>query len=233
MPHVTITAADGGIAIVTLDRPPVNAMNVALIQDIVAAFEELHADPPAAVVLAGLEGVFSAGADLKEIPNSTPENQRAAVAGINAMVITVYSLTCPVVGAITGHAIAGGLVLALCTDFRIALASGSYGVTEIKVGVPYPQAALGVVRAEVAPHAARRLALGAELTTGQDCIELGAFDEVLETSDAVIARSLEIARTLAGMSADVYARTKRDLRAPVLEAMRAGAADEPLLERWL
>ena len=67
------------------------------------------------------------------------------------MVIATYALPCPVVAAVTGHAIAGGLVLALCADYRIASTAGRYGLTEIKVGVPYPQAAIMAVRSELAP----------------------------------------------------------------------------------
>ena len=96
------------------------------------------------------------------------------------MALGVYGLTCPVVGAITGHAIAGGLVLALCTDLRIASGDGRYGLTEVRVGVPYPQAAIGVVRAELAPAAARRLAFGNQLLDGDECLRLGVFDEVLD-----------------------------------------------------
>jgi enoyl-CoA hydratase/carnithine racemase len=81
------------------------------------------------------------------------------VAAINAMAIGAYGLGCPVVGAITGRAIAGGLVLAPCTDMRVASTAGRYGLTEAKVGVAYPQAAIAVMRAELAPHAARALAL--------------------------------------------------------------------------
>src|SRR5215212_10616578 len=145
------------------DRPPANAMDVTLLGELTAAIDDVAADPPAALVLAGRPGFFSAGADLKAVPSYGPAEQRAAVEGINAMALGVYALPCPVVGAITGHAIAGGLVLALCTDVRIASAEGRYGLTEVKVGVPYPQAAMGVVRAELPPPAARLFALGNEL----------------------------------------------------------------------
>lgn len=63
------------------------------------------------------------------IAGPVPEN------AINAMVITTYGLPCPVVAAITGHAIAGGFILALCADYRIASAQGRYGVTEVQVGM--------------------------------------------------------------------------------------------------
>src|SRR5262249_33958240 len=152
-----------GLTILSVDRPPANAMDVELLDEIVAALRELQDDPPAALVLAGREGFFSAGADLKAVPGYGPDEQRRMVAGINEMALSAYSLPFPVVGAITGHAIAGGLVLALCTDLRVASDAGRYGLTEVKVGVPYPQAAIGVVRAELAPHAARVLAFGNEL----------------------------------------------------------------------
>jgi enoyl-CoA hydratase len=154
------------------------------------------------------------------------------VEGINAMALGVYGLACPVIGAITGHAIAGGLVLALCTDLRVASSAGRYGLTEIKVGVPYPQAAIGVVRAELAPHAARMLSFSNRLVDAAECRRLGVFDEVVEPA-AVLPRALELARELAGFHAEAYARTKRDLRHATLEALRAAAAEDPLLEQWV
>jgi enoyl-CoA hydratase len=148
--------------------------------------------------------------------------------GINEMVIGVYGLRCPVVGAITGHAIAGGLVLALCTDLRVASNAGRYGLTEVKVGVPYPQAAIGVVRAELAPHAARSLAFGNALVDGEECMRLGVFDELHEP-DAVMPRAVELARGLAEFDLDAYWRTKNDMRGSLLEWMRTASVDDPLL----
>ncbi len=232
MPHVTVTRPDSGVALLTIDRPPANAMDVGLLGEIVAAVAEVAAEPPAALVLAGREGVFSAGADLKAVPGYGPEQQREMVHGINAMALGVYGLECPVVAAVTGHAIAGGMVLALCADLRVASAAGRYGLTEVKVGVPYPQAAIGVVRAELAPQAARMLAFGAEMHDAQTCHRLGVLDEVHPPA-AVLPRAVELAERLAAMPAAVYARTKRDLRGAALDAMRAAAAEDPLLDRWL
>jgi enoyl-CoA hydratase len=121
------------------------------------------------------------------------------------------------------------MVLALCFDVRIAATTGRYGLTEIKVGVPYPRAAIGVVAAELVPHAARRLALGSELTDSAECLALGVFDEVLDGAE-VVERAAEVAQRLADMPAGVYARTKRDLRHASLAAMRVAAASDPLLD---
>jgi enoyl-CoA hydratase len=232
MPQVTLEQRDGGIAVLLADRPPANAMDLTLLDELVAAISQVAAQPPAALVLSGREGCFSAGADLKLVPTYGDQEQRRMVCAINDMALGVYELPCPVVGAITGHAIAGGLVLALCTDIRVAARDGRYGLTEVKVGVPYPQAAIGVVEAELPPHAARRLAFGNELLGAEECLRLGVFDEVLEGA-AVLDRALEIAAGLAAYPADVYARTKRDLRGATSARLRGAAAADPLLEQWV
>jgi enoyl-CoA hydratase len=230
--QISVDRDDDGVATVIADRPPANAMDVTLLGELVAVLREVAADPPAAVVLAGRPGFFSAGADLKAVPSYGPAEQRAMVEGINDMALGVYALPCPVVGAITGHAIAGGMVLALCTDLRIASSAGKYGLTEVKVGVPYPQAAIGVVEAELAPPARRLFAFGNALHDAQTCLRLGVFDEVVEPH-TVLPRAQELARELAAMPAEVYARTKRDLRGATIERLRAAAADDPLLARWV
>src|SRR5436853_793538 len=175
MGQVTLDRHDGGVTVLSADRPPANAMDVTLLDELVAALDTVATDPPAALVLAGREGFFSAGADLKLVPTYGDAEQRRMVTAINDMALGVYDLPCPVVGAITGHAIAGGMVLALCTDIRVAAREGRYGLTEVKVGVPYPQGAIGVVAAELAPHAARRLAFGNGLLGADECLRLGVL----------------------------------------------------------
>jgi enoyl-CoA hydratase len=229
---MTLHEHDDGVLVLTVDRPPANAMDVGLLRELVEAVEQVRGKPPRALVLAGRPGFFSAGADLKAVPGYGPEEQRQMVASINAMALGVYELPCPVVGAITGHAIAGGLVLALCTDIRVASSTGRYGLTEVKVGVPYPQAAIGVVAAELAPHAARVLALGNELTDAAECLRLGVFDELVEPDD-VLPRALELATGLAALSPEVYARTKRELRGATAARLRDAAERDPLLARWV
>ena len=228
--HIHARIADG-VMLLELDRPPANAMDVVLLGELCDAIDGLASDPPGAVVLAGRSGFFSGGVDLKAVPGYGPASQRAMVQRINRMVIGAYALPCPVVAAVTGHAVAGGLVLALGADVRIGSAVGRYGLTEVRVAVPFPQAALMLVRAELTAGAARQLVLGAELLGADECLALGVFDEVV-TPDDVVARATVRAQELAALPADVYARTKRDLRAGALAEMRAAAAHDPLLDAW-
>jgi enoyl-CoA hydratase len=226
-----VTSEDRGVVrLVMIDRPPANAMNIPLLEEVSSVLEAAAARPPPALVIAGRTGCFSAGADLKEVPGYGPEDQRRMVFGINRMAIAAYGLRCPVVAAVTGHAIAGGMVLALCADYRAASSEGRYGLTEVRVGVPYPQAAIAVVRGELAPHVARSLALTGKLTDAEDCLRLGLFDEVL-APDRVLDRALDVAAELAALSADTYVRTKLGLRGALLTAMAAAVDADPLLHR--
>ena len=191
--------------------------------------DELAADQPAAVVLTGREGFFSAGADLKVAPTLDADGQRRMVEGINAIFAGWYGFPRPVVAAVNGHAIAGGLILALCADYRVGSSEGKYGVTELKAGLPYPAVAMAVVRAELYAPAARRLVLGADLVDAKAALEAGAFDEVAEP-DQVLHRATEVARALSLLPSEAYARVKAQLRGPVLDA--ALAQPDPLLEGW-
>ncbi|HEY2719710.1 MAG TPA: enoyl-CoA hydratase/isomerase family protein [Solirubrobacteraceae bacterium] len=232
MDYVSIEEHEDGVVTLTIDRPPANAMNLELLREVVEGIALVAGNAPSALVLAGRPGCFSAGADLKAVPGYGPAEQREMVAAINAMALGAYELEFPVLGAITGHAIAGGLVLALCADIRVASSTGRYGLTEVQVGVPYPQAAIGVVRAELTPQAARLLALGSELTDAAECERLGVFDEVHDADD-VLPRSLHLATRLAKLPPKVYARTKRDLRGPALEQISAVIEQDPLLDAWV
>src|SRR4051812_2197878 len=111
MRYVTIEA-HGDIAGVRVGRAPGHAVGPGLLAAAVAAPNELAASEPGAVVLTGRPGYFSAGADLKVVPTLDAEGQRAMVDGINQMCITWYGFPRPVVCAVNGHAIAGGLVFA-------------------------------------------------------------------------------------------------------------------------
>ena len=221
------------VAVVRVDRPPANAMDPGLLADAVAATEDIAAAEPAAVVLTGRPGFFSAGADLKVVPTLDADGQRAMVDGINGLCMAWYGLPRPVVCAVNGHAIAGGLVFALCADYRVAAADGRYGLTELRAGVPYPTMAIAVVAAELSAPAARRLVLRADLVDAADLRELGAFDEVVP-NDEVLDRALAVGRDLAALPSSAYAATKRRLRAPTLALaarLQAGEAD-PAGEAW-
>lgn len=221
-----------GLRVVAINRPPANALVPELMEEGRALVGELLREPPRAVVLTGAGDFFSGGVDLKVAPTLTLDDQRRMVEGINALFAAWYAYPHPVVAAVNGHAVAGGLILALCADHRIAAAGASYGLTEVRVGIPFPAAALGVVQAELEPGVARRLVLGAELIDAERAHEWGVVDEVAPP-EQVLPRALEVARELAALPAHTFAAVKRQLRAPALEGIRSDIDEDPASTRWL
>jgi enoyl-CoA hydratase len=234
VPGTVTIEQHGDVALVRIDRPPANAMNPQLLSDGRAVLEELRAAEPGAVVLTGRPGFFSAGVDLKLAPTLDRDAQREMVEGINTTFLDWYSFPRPVVSAVNGHAIAGGLILALTGDQRVGAGDGKLGLTELKAGIGYPLAAIGIVKAELTPPAARILALGAELVDMRTGLELGLLDELVEP-DHLIDRSLELATALAALPRSAYPRVKEQVRGDTIAALRAklDAGDDPMLGSWV
>ena len=229
--YVSVEMSDG-VAVVRLERPPANALAPELLDEGAALMRDLRADPPGAVVLTGSGGFFSGGVDLKLAPSLDEDGQRRMVAGINRLFIDWYSFPRPVVAAVNGHAVAGGMILALCADRRIGCDSATYGLTELRVGIPYPAAAIACVRAELTPGAARRLVLEAELIDARAALGHGLVDELLP-AEAVLERGLAVARDLAALPGATYEIVKEQLRGPEIAAMREAAERDPMSEGWI
>ena len=231
--HVTIEER-GDVALVRVDRPPANAMDTELLADGHEVLGDLAAAEPGAVVLTGREGFFSAGLDLKLAPTLDEAGQRAAVEGINRLFLGWYGFPRPVVCAVNGHAIAGGLILALCGDYRVGGGQGKLGLTELRAGAPYPLAAMAIVKAELDPAAVRLLALGAGLVEQPRGVELGLLDELAEP-DALLDRALEVAAAYAELPPGVYARVKDQVRGENVRALESAlaAGADPMLSGWL
>jgi enoyl-CoA hydratase len=231
--HVTVEAKDS-TAVVRIDRPPANAMSPELVEEIIAVTADLAASEPEAVVIVGRDGFFSAGLDLNLVPALDAAGQAEMIMGINRMVAAWYGFERPVVGAINGHAIAGGIVLALCADYRVGSKEGKLGLTEARVGVPYPANAIAVVKAELSPPAARYLVLRAHLVEPPEALELGLVDALADPKD-VLDRAVEMAAELGEMPSDGYATVKRQLRGPALAEMQrvVESGTDPLAQGWL
>ena len=220
------------LLVVRLNRPPANALVAELLEEGCALIEELRPDPPRAVVITGAGEFFSGGVDLKVAPSLSTVEQSRMVAGINELFAAWYGLWRPVVAAVNGHAVAGGLILALCADHRIGAEGATYGLTEARVGIPYPAAAMGVVKAELGPGVTRRLVLGAELIESELAREWGLLDELIP-AERVVERALDVARELSALPPQTYAEVKQQLRGATLEAIRAAVERDSMGTAWL
>ena len=226
---------NAGITILRLNRPPANAMDLALMTELCDALEQIGTSDARALIVTGNGGFFSAGLDLKAVPGYNADEQRGLVNGLNRMVATLYGMPLPTVAAVNGHAIAGGAILLLCCDYRVG-AAGNYkiGLTEAKVGVTFPVGPLTVVQHELSAPSARVAVLLARNVPPQDAVSRGMLDE-LQPIENLLPKALEIAEEMASLPRQTYGRIKRQMRAAALakidDALTGG--NEPLLQGWL
>jgi len=131
-PFPTSYAVHGSVAVVTLNNPPVNGLGHALRSGIVAALDQALADPVVkAIVLTGSDRAFSGGADVREFGTSKAGQEPV----LGNVIRAIESSSKPVVAAIAGVCLGGGLELALGCHFRVAKPDASLGLPEVKLGL--------------------------------------------------------------------------------------------------
>ncbi len=188
------------------------------------------------MVITGIGECFCAGLDLKVVPAYPPERQRKMLRGVNRMIGQLYGYPLPTVAAVNGHAIAGGLILALTCDYRVGPADPSceIGLTEARAGVPFPLAAMAVWQAEASAGVARRMVLTARNVSPEEARANGLLDELVE-AERVLPRAREVGLYLASIEAGAYGRIKRQLRAGPLERIAAtvSSGEDPLAASWI
>ena len=232
---IDITREDG-VALVRLAKSVTNPIDLTLTTALHDAVRELRDDPDVTGVVlgSGNEKFFSIGFD---IPSLFPLD-RPQFAGFfrafNRMFLDLYTLPKPVVCALTGHAIAGGCVLALGADYRI-VAEGRrlIGLNEVKLGVPVPYAADCAVRASVVPRHAKAVLEDGEFHAPDAALDMGLVDEV-RSADEVWPAAEERAARLGATSGGAYRIIKANRVDPVLAEieLRLDAREEAFLDCW-
>jgi enoyl-CoA hydratase len=194
--RTVLVEADGPVTVVTIDRPERrNAVDGPTAAALAAAFRDFDADPAASVaVLTGSGGAFCAGADLKAIAAGAPP--RVAPDGDGPMGPTRMKLSKPVLAAIEGPAVAGGLELAIWCDLRVAAEGATLGVLSRRVGVPLID--LGTIRLPrlVGHGRAMDLILTGRAVRAAEALAIGLVNRVVLDGSA-LREAVGIARELA------------------------------------
>ena len=215
-----------GIALVCLDHGKVNALDVELLQAISATMADM-ADARA-VVITGAGRAFSAGVDLRRVVDGGAEYVREFLPALSEALLSVFDCPRPVVAAINGHAIAGGCVLAAAADVRL-MSAGTIGLTELLVGVPFPVAALEIVRHAVGP-AVSMLALTGVTLDPQQAAAIRLIDDVVDADD-LLDQAFARADALARARPEAYATTKYQLHRPARTHIDQHRFDDDLTVR--
>jgi enoyl-CoA hydratase/carnithine racemase len=175
---------DEAIATIRLDRPPMNALNAQVQDEIAAAAAELDADAAVrAVVLYGGEKVFAAGADIKEMAEASFGRVAVDSRRLQAAFTTVARIGKPVVAAITGYALGGGLELALCADFRVAGESARVGQPEILLGIIPGAGGTQRLPRLVGPARAKDIVYTGRFVSAAEALQIGLVDKVVPDAE--------------------------------------------------
>ena len=173
---------DEAIATIRLARPPMNALNAQVQDEIEAAAAEVDADPAVrAVVLFGGEKVFAAGADIKEMAEASFAEVAADSRRLQAAFTAVARIGKPVVAAVTGYALGGGLELALCADFRVAGEGARVGQPEILLGIIPGAGGTQRLPRLIGPARAKDIVFSGRFVSAAEALNIGLVDKVVPT----------------------------------------------------
>lgn len=211
-----LTWADySGVLVVTMDRPPANALNRSLIVGLCTFFTELASQPaPAPVVLTGAgERFFTAGGDVKELEGTRPAEIEGRMRDFHALLVALERFPRPLIAAVNGHCVGGGMELALFADAVLATPNAKFGFPEINHGLL--PADKGLQRAEriLGARAVRSMVLSGDLFSAEKAVTIGLVDR-LEDPETLLSSAIEAARTAGAKAPVLYSALKRSVNDP-------------------
>ena len=210
-------AVDGNVARITLDDGKVNAMSLPFFDALGAALDRAEREKPGAVVITGRPGCFSAGLDLKLMPTLAPDVLQRMLVTFGRTMLRVFTFPIPTVAALSGHAIAGGAMLAFACDLRYA-ADGAHRLhlNEVAIGLPLPTWAIVIAESAVPHRWHTEAILHARAYSPADAAERNLVNGVVP-ADRLLDEAASAAARLAPLHQAAYAASKTRLRAMAVE----------------
>jgi enoyl-CoA hydratase/carnithine racemase len=199
MAEFVTVQTDQAVATIRLERPPMNALNAQVQDEIAAAAAQVTADQEVrAVILYGGGKVFAAGADIKEMADASYSRMAADTRRLQDAFTAVAKIPKPVVAAITGYALGGGLELALCADFRVAGEGARVGQPEILLGVIPGAGGTQRLPRLVGPSRAKDIVFTGRFVGAAEALAIGLVDQVVPDADVYQAARELVGRYAGG-----------------------------------
>jgi len=220
------TINHGSIREVRLNRPPVNALTSEVLVALRKAISSAAKEDVKALVLSGAPGRFSAGLDVPALMQLDRRGIATLWRDLYAAMKAIASSPIPIAAAITGHAPAGGTVLALFCDWRV-MAEGDFkiGLNEVQVGVPLPAVILAGLRRQVGARNAEHLASSGLLMTPAQAVTAGLIDEIAPV-DRVVERAMAWCQGLLELPHQAMRITRTQARADLAGLFQKNFAPE-------
>jgi enoyl-CoA hydratase len=225
-----------GVRILSLARGKANALSTEFSSEInrAALAAQEDATVRAVVITSSSPKIFCGGFDLGLLAHADVETFGRFIRVFESLFFDLFLLGKPLVAALTGHAVAGGALLAATADFRLAAEGpGTIGLPEVTLGVHVPRYCMEAMRTTVGEQALTRWALLGETMPFAEAHDLGAVDRIVP-ADRLLEEAVSLAGRLGGASSEVYAAIKRDIRGSAYEKARDVLPDgrKAFVESW-
>jgi len=210
-----------GVALIKLDDGKANALSLPMQQAFNSALDQAQ-QAKLPVVITGRSGILSAGFDLKTLAASGQPAVEMLNCGIE-IALRLLSFETPVVFACGGHAIAMGVFLLQCGDYRIGVAGNfKYSANEVAIGMTMPWSTIEILRQRLTPAALSRAVLLAETFTPTNGVDNGLIDRVVATEAELLPVAMEFAKLSASLNATAHSASKQRLRGEAIAAIQSG-----------
>ncbi|BDC49088.1 3-hydroxyacyl-CoA dehydrogenase [Bryobacterales bacterium F-183] len=224
---LVVLSKDNGIAVITIQNPPVNALSPGVPEGIAKAIAEIKADSTVlAAILIGANNRFIAGADIREFGKIAAAGGKRDSIGLNEVLDVIENCGKPVIAAIDGHALGGGLETAMACHYRVAAATAHVGQPECKLGlIPGAGGTQRLPRLAGLAKAAELCAFGDPINAAT-ALELGIVDRVFAKGEDLLTGAIAFAREVA-LTQPLLRTCDKDAKLadkPDFDALRAAAA---------
>jgi methylglutaconyl-CoA hydratase len=188
--HILVTETQGGVRTITLNRPEKrNALSPELIEELAIALHEAEQSSCGVVILTGAGPAFCSGLDLDHLATisaRTREENRRDSENMARVLRVLYDFPKPVIAAVNGPAIAGGMGLATIPDFTLAVPEAKFGYTEVRIGF-VPAIVASFLLRQVGEKRTRDLLLTGRLIKAQEALHLGLVTQIVSTDQLMLS----------------------------------------------
>ncbi|XP_017858970.1 PREDICTED: enoyl-CoA delta isomerase 1, mitochondrial [Drosophila arizonae] len=221
-----------GIATLTMNRPPVNGLNLDLLRDLRQSIAEIEGNKSRGLILTSSNPtIFSAGLDIMEMYKPDKERVRAFWTALQDAWLALYGSSVPTAAAINGHSPAGGCLLATSCEYRVMLPKFTIGLNETKLGIVAPMWFMSSFLSVLPRREAERALNQGRMFTTDEALQIGLVDEAAGTKEEALEKCAQFIGTFAKVNPIARALTKQQFRAAELEQLESERAQD--LEKFL
>ncbi|XP_058820014.1 enoyl-CoA delta isomerase 1, mitochondrial-like [Topomyia yanbarensis] len=221
-----------GYAEVTLNRAPVNGLNLELLETLGNTMDNLEREKVKGMILTSFsDKVFCAGLDIRELMDPNAERLRSFWTALQNLWVKLYGSSFPTVAVVNGHAPAGGCFLAIACEFRIMRQNCTIGLNETALGITVPLWLQATMRNTIGCRKTELACTSGKLYNSQEALEIGLVDELVVDKHEAIERAINFLDKFRNISSQPRSRTKLLLRISDLDEFKCYREKD--LERFI